>query len=242
MLPCSAGWSGWFWQSRFRRRRELNELALAERLGVSRGPVREALRALAETGLVRIEKNRGVFVREISVAGPTRSTSCARTLDQMAARRLAQTIRAEQLVRAARRGQADAGRGDPRRPRGLPPRQSALPRRPGRIRRQRQAAADVPPAGQRAELVPPPHAGRAAAPAQVDARAPEDPRPDRRRRRRRRGRPPARACDGEPGAHAHLRRAPARHRRRCAAQATSRPVQHNESGRAEASRRNVSAR
>lgn len=45
----------------------LNESALAARLGVSRGPIREACRALEETGLVRLEKNRGVFVREISV-------------------------------------------------------------------------------------------------------------------------------------------------------------------------------
>jgi phosphonate utilization transcriptional regulator len=45
----------------------LNESALALRLGVSRGPIREACRALEESGLVRLEKNRGVFVREISV-------------------------------------------------------------------------------------------------------------------------------------------------------------------------------
>ena len=46
---------------------KLNEVDLAERLGVSRGPVREAFRALEESGLVRLEKNRGVFVREIAV-------------------------------------------------------------------------------------------------------------------------------------------------------------------------------
>ena len=37
---------------------KLNEAAIAERLGVSRGPVREAFRALEESGLVRLEKNR----------------------------------------------------------------------------------------------------------------------------------------------------------------------------------------
>ena len=47
---------------------KLTEIPLAELLGVSRGPVREAFRVLAEKGLVRVEKNRGVFVRNISVS------------------------------------------------------------------------------------------------------------------------------------------------------------------------------
>jgi len=42
---------------------KLTEAALAQTLGVSRGPVREAFRALEESGLVRLEKNRGVYVR-----------------------------------------------------------------------------------------------------------------------------------------------------------------------------------
>src|SRR5215217_5642786 len=46
----------------------VNESELAVLFRTSRGPVREALRALEECGLVRSEKNRGVFVREISVA------------------------------------------------------------------------------------------------------------------------------------------------------------------------------
>jgi DNA-binding GntR family transcriptional regulator len=46
---------------------KLTEAALAERLGVSRGPIREAFRSLEETGLVRLEKNRGVFVRSIAI-------------------------------------------------------------------------------------------------------------------------------------------------------------------------------
>lgn len=44
----------------------LRESALAVRLGVSRGPIREAFRSLEEKGLVRVEKNRGVFVRTIT--------------------------------------------------------------------------------------------------------------------------------------------------------------------------------
>jgi DNA-binding GntR family transcriptional regulator len=46
---------------------KLNEADIAAALKVSRGPVREALRALGQAGLVRVEKNRGVFVREVSL-------------------------------------------------------------------------------------------------------------------------------------------------------------------------------
>jgi phosphonate utilization transcriptional regulator len=46
---------------------KLIEAALAQKMGVSRGPVREAFRMLEEAGLVRTEKNRGVFVRDIPI-------------------------------------------------------------------------------------------------------------------------------------------------------------------------------
>lgn len=46
---------------------KLNEVDVASNLGVSRGPVREAFRALGQAGLVRVEKNRGVFVRQVSL-------------------------------------------------------------------------------------------------------------------------------------------------------------------------------
>lgn len=45
----------------------LNEYDLAERMGVSRGPVREAARSLEHDGLVMTVCNRGVFVREFSI-------------------------------------------------------------------------------------------------------------------------------------------------------------------------------
>ncbi|MDB5945690.1 MAG: transcriptional regulator, GntR family-like protein [Ramlibacter sp.] len=44
----------------------LNEAALAVRMGTSRGPIREAIRILAGTGLVTPVVNRGVFVRQVS--------------------------------------------------------------------------------------------------------------------------------------------------------------------------------
>ena len=45
----------------------INESALAIKLGISRGPIREACRTLEQTGLLKSEINRGFFVREISM-------------------------------------------------------------------------------------------------------------------------------------------------------------------------------
>lgn len=44
----------------------VNENALAQRLGVSRGPIREACSAIAAMGLIEIIPNRGFFVRALS--------------------------------------------------------------------------------------------------------------------------------------------------------------------------------
>jgi phosphonate utilization transcriptional regulator len=76
---------------------KLNEWGVAERLGVSRGPVREAFRALAETGLLRVEKNRGVFVRQVSIKEADEIYELRAALDQWTGRRLAEIIRPEQL-------------------------------------------------------------------------------------------------------------------------------------------------
>src|SRR5438128_8801086 len=45
---------------------ELAEVALSEQLGVSRGPVREALGRLASEGLVTVRPRRGAVVRSLS--------------------------------------------------------------------------------------------------------------------------------------------------------------------------------
>jgi DNA-binding GntR family transcriptional regulator len=45
----------------------LNEATLAEAMGTSRGPIREAIRVLSGMGLVTPVPNRGVFVRQISI-------------------------------------------------------------------------------------------------------------------------------------------------------------------------------
>ncbi|MEM7523453.1 MAG: GntR family transcriptional regulator [Pseudomonadota bacterium] len=45
----------------------INESGLSARLGVSRGPIREACRALEQEGLVRNAPNLGAFVRELDL-------------------------------------------------------------------------------------------------------------------------------------------------------------------------------
>ena len=74
----------------------LNESELAARFGTSRGPVREALRALEESRLVRSEKNRGVFVREISVAEADEIYDVREALDELIGRRVAERASPEQ--------------------------------------------------------------------------------------------------------------------------------------------------
>lgn len=75
----------------------INESELAVRFGTSRGPIREALRALEESRLVRSEKNRGVFVREISVAEADEIYDVREALDQLIGQRVAERATAQQL-------------------------------------------------------------------------------------------------------------------------------------------------
>jgi DNA-binding GntR family transcriptional regulator len=46
----------------------INEIQLARRFGTSRGPIREATRSLEAKGLVEVVRNRGVFIRRLSLA------------------------------------------------------------------------------------------------------------------------------------------------------------------------------
>lgn len=97
---------------------KLNEVEVARRLGVSRGPVREAFRALEASGLVRLEKNRGVFVREVTLAEADEIFELRALLDGHAGRRAAErATRADvdalgdivdRMARAVGDGDADA--------------------------------------------------------------------------------------------------------------------------------------
>jgi phosphonate utilization transcriptional regulator len=76
---------------------KLLEAALAEKMGVSRGPVREAFRMLEEAGLVRTEKNRGVFVRDIPIDEAVEIFDLRAAMDELVGRQLAKNITPAQL-------------------------------------------------------------------------------------------------------------------------------------------------
>jgi phosphonate utilization transcriptional regulator len=78
---------------------KLTEAWLSERLGISRGPIREAFRMLAEAGLVRQEKNRGVFVRAIPLEEAVEIYDLRAVMDELVGRRLAACITPEQTRR-----------------------------------------------------------------------------------------------------------------------------------------------
>lgn len=79
----------------------LSEVALAERLGVSRTPVREAVQRLAQDGLVEVAPNRGARVKTVSTADVEDVYAVREVLDGLAAR-LAATHRTAAQLEAMR--------------------------------------------------------------------------------------------------------------------------------------------
>lgn len=77
----------------------LTEAEVAERLGVSRGPVREAFRALEQAGLIVNEKNRGVCVRQISLQEADQIFEVRAALDGMIGRLSAERITSAELTK-----------------------------------------------------------------------------------------------------------------------------------------------
>jgi DNA-binding GntR family transcriptional regulator len=82
---------------------QLGEVELASRLGVSRGPLREAMQRLVAEGLLRSESHRGLFVRDLDAAD-VRDVYTARTAVERAAGLLLlqgdRAAAAERLTRA----------------------------------------------------------------------------------------------------------------------------------------------
>ncbi len=75
----------------------LNEIALSERFGVSRGPIREACRALTQEGLLVAIPNRGVFVRELDIREALEVYDIRSALDELMGRLIAERISDQQV-------------------------------------------------------------------------------------------------------------------------------------------------
>src|ERR1700682_1077205 len=76
----------------------LNETLLAARFKTSRGPLREALQALGEQGLVSFTRNRGAFIRRVSPAEAFDLYSVRAALEDEVGRRLAGRLSDEQVA------------------------------------------------------------------------------------------------------------------------------------------------
>lgn len=95
---------------------QLGEVDLAGQLGVSRGPLREAMQRLVAEGLLRSERHRGIFVRDLDAAD-VRDVYFARLAVEQAAGRLIlsgePTVAATQLTAALATMEAAARAADP---------------------------------------------------------------------------------------------------------------------------------
>lgn len=76
---------------------KLVEMTFTTKLNVNRAAVREAFRGLEEAGLVRLEKNRGVFVRDFLPHEAIELYEMRACLEEMAVRRLARVITDDHL-------------------------------------------------------------------------------------------------------------------------------------------------
>ncbi len=97
--------------------RQLGEVELAAQLGVSRGPLREAMQRLVQQGILRSEPHRGVFVVDLTPQDVA-DIYLARTAVEAAACRIVVRAHprrtADRLSAACAAMAAAAGQGDPR--------------------------------------------------------------------------------------------------------------------------------
>lgn len=76
----------------------VNEIALSEKFGTSRGPLREACRALAQEGLLVAIPNRGVFVRELDLREAIEVYDIRSALDELMGRLIAERASDDQVA------------------------------------------------------------------------------------------------------------------------------------------------
>ena len=74
----------------------INESKIATLLGVSRAPIREALRLLASSGILEVRTNRGMFVRDIQPREVDELYDIRAALDALAGERAAELFKEEQ--------------------------------------------------------------------------------------------------------------------------------------------------
>jgi GntR family transcriptional regulator, gluconate operon transcriptional repressor len=96
----------------------ISDMRVAEEMGISRAPVREALRQLAARGLVQEEPRRGAFVTRLTRSRVKEVYDCRRALEGLAARRLASRAHKDSEAAATLRAIVEemdeaAGEGDP---------------------------------------------------------------------------------------------------------------------------------
>src|ERR1043166_7557297 len=77
---------------------ELHEVPLSEELGVSRGPIREAIGRLAAEGLVTVRPRRGAVVRSLSKDEFLELYRVRERLEMMAVRLAVPNLRAEDVA------------------------------------------------------------------------------------------------------------------------------------------------
>src|SRR5260370_17268560 len=87
----------WIFKGELSVGQKLTEQEVALRLGVSRGPVREAFRALEDLGLVQIEQNRGAFVRKIDLDEAIEIHDVYSALEELASRTAARRLSGTQI-------------------------------------------------------------------------------------------------------------------------------------------------